>query len=704
MPNAFDIALDQCLDRMLGQGASVEDCLALYPEHAGELEQALRAAAQLQAVRFTPSAAAKDRGRLKLRAELQALERASTQVTLHRRWSLWSTPHLRLAGALAGIVLLLLIGAPSLVAAASGSIPGDTLYPVKRGFEQTRLAFQFSEAGKAALHLNFAERRVDEIALLIEHGHAAGIAATRENLDAQLATASTLTANLKDERAAAELSSKVEAKAARVLARLQNSVIAAKAGAVRQAAQDSLHQASAASADSVEKALTRATPDASAKATGELALVLLDRRNITTPRIDSLTVTIDRIEARLAGDDDGRWTVLLDAPQTIDLADLSTNGLLLGSLALDRGSYKQLRVHVSAATAIVAGRAITLLTPREGFILKRPFRVQSGMATVLYLDIDAASSVGRKDGQPALEPKALLFAFEPGQPRNDLALATIRPTEAKHRPTTVATREPLRSLTSDSPLGTVDVQGNVQSLSSSSIVVGGTRFEVAPQAAVDATVKVGTEVRVRTVVQADGSLLAVEIQPKSAVRPAITLAPTPTPQRTTPTPRPQATPTIPLKPSPTAGPTARASPTPAPPPTPRPMRIRLEGIIEAVGIKTLTVSSVLVRISDHASIDGVLTIGAAVLIEGERQSDGSILALQLHVGAVRPTASPSPPRPTASATREAPSLPPIIPQTLPPTALSTPAPPLPTSAPLPPTPVVSPPATLLPTLLSTPIA
>ena len=74
-------------------------------------------------------------------------------------------------------VAVLLTGAVSLTAlgggvawAASDSLPGDTLYPVKLTAEDARLAFASAPGNQVGLALQFAEERVEEIQALAAAG------------------------------------------------------------------------------------------------------------------------------------------------------------------------------------------------------------------------------------------------------------------------------------------------------------------------------------------------------------------------------------------------------------------------------------------------------------------------------------------------------------------------------------------------------
>ncbi|MCU0489467.1 MAG: DUF5667 domain-containing protein [Anaerolineales bacterium] len=55
-------------------------------------------------------------------------------------------------------------------AAAQSAIPGDALYPVKTGLEQTRLSLASDAGVRAEMKMEFAEKRLDEIQKLIQEG------------------------------------------------------------------------------------------------------------------------------------------------------------------------------------------------------------------------------------------------------------------------------------------------------------------------------------------------------------------------------------------------------------------------------------------------------------------------------------------------------------------------------------------------------
>lgn len=74
---------------------------------------------------------------------------------------------LRPAAVLASVMLVLMLATGTTAAyAAEGSLPGDALYPVKRGLETARLALSLTSEGDADLQAAFADRRLAELEAL----------------------------------------------------------------------------------------------------------------------------------------------------------------------------------------------------------------------------------------------------------------------------------------------------------------------------------------------------------------------------------------------------------------------------------------------------------------------------------------------------------------------------------------------------------
>lgn len=163
-------ALEICL-QALEQGSDIEACLARFPAQADELRPILETALQARsiAVAEVPETALR-RGRarvLQAAAELREQDSASMP---NRRWKLSRIFSLTIVSIVVMFCLLVSTGT-GLVNAATDSLPGDSLYPIKRAWENMRL---FISAPKARLKLEtkFEDERVREINHLFLVGRA----------------------------------------------------------------------------------------------------------------------------------------------------------------------------------------------------------------------------------------------------------------------------------------------------------------------------------------------------------------------------------------------------------------------------------------------------------------------------------------------------------------------------------------------------
>jgi hypothetical protein len=137
--------------------------------------------------------------------------------TYFQRWKekYMTTPKFRKVFTItAGLVILVvfLFGGAGMTAYASQSaLPGDALYGVKTGMEQTRVALARDAAQKSHLNLDYAERRLDEIAQLIASGRYPDIAQAVQEYEqyVQSAIAELETVAAGDPASAQELASQV---------------------------------------------------------------------------------------------------------------------------------------------------------------------------------------------------------------------------------------------------------------------------------------------------------------------------------------------------------------------------------------------------------------------------------------------------------------------------------------------------------------
>jgi len=92
--------------------------------------------------------------------------------------------------ATAAIVVVVLLGATVATGyAAQSALPGGPLHSVKTGLERARLALSADEAGDARLNLQFAEKRLEELAGLIEAGRFTELADVAQAFEAHIQAA-----------------------------------------------------------------------------------------------------------------------------------------------------------------------------------------------------------------------------------------------------------------------------------------------------------------------------------------------------------------------------------------------------------------------------------------------------------------------------------------------------------------------------------
>jgi uncharacterized membrane protein YgcG len=148
------IKLNERLDHMLSSDKALEA--------AAESKSSLfRAAAELsQAEHPQVSDAMRERMRAKM---LQAMPQTAAAEVKPQKAIL--RPQFKVnawAVRVAAIVLVLLFVGLATPPALASSLPGDALYPVKRGLETVELAFAGDYLGQVSTHLNLSERRLDE--------------------------------------------------------------------------------------------------------------------------------------------------------------------------------------------------------------------------------------------------------------------------------------------------------------------------------------------------------------------------------------------------------------------------------------------------------------------------------------------------------------------------------------------------------------
>ncbi len=173
----FDNILDECLERVI-KGETVEVCLADYPDYAAELEPLLRTALDTrEAAAIEPRPEFRDKARYQFQAALREMEPEKSRgfFSWQPRWV-----------TVVAIVVVLLLAGSGTVVAASNSLPGEFLYPVKMATEAVQLVFTPSALGKAELYARLADKRIDEIIRMAEKGKVKQVERATERLNSHL--------------------------------------------------------------------------------------------------------------------------------------------------------------------------------------------------------------------------------------------------------------------------------------------------------------------------------------------------------------------------------------------------------------------------------------------------------------------------------------------------------------------------------------
>jgi hypothetical protein len=158
----------------LEQGEGLDAVLARYPGEASELRPLLEMAAWMGSAR----GAVEPRAGFVKASRARILERiAEPQLSVWQRlvawWSGLFRGGRRYALQLAVVVIMLaclVLGSSGIAYASQGTLPGDALYPVKLGVEQVQLWVNLDAADEVRLHMQFSQRRVEEIEALVSLG------------------------------------------------------------------------------------------------------------------------------------------------------------------------------------------------------------------------------------------------------------------------------------------------------------------------------------------------------------------------------------------------------------------------------------------------------------------------------------------------------------------------------------------------------
>ena len=184
----FDLILEECLNRM-DRGESLQDVLDSYPLLNGHLEPLVRAALLGRRLpRPVPSKDGFRTGKNMLLAEMNNMRQANSSRqkrsspassrlaeswlgSVARLFQVKRTASLAPVYRFVVIGLVLVLGGGFLtVNTSASSLPGDPLYDLKLGLEQTQVFFTFDPEAKQELALEIEQERLSEVELLLAAG------------------------------------------------------------------------------------------------------------------------------------------------------------------------------------------------------------------------------------------------------------------------------------------------------------------------------------------------------------------------------------------------------------------------------------------------------------------------------------------------------------------------------------------------------
>jgi hypothetical protein len=151
MNNELEIVLDSCLSQIAEGEASVDECLARYPEHAAQLQPLLKAATKLARARdVLPD----PQYRMRARSQLNVFMQQNPQ---RKRVSpvLW-----RFSIAFATVCMLFLASG---TAFAQQALPGDSLYDWKLTSEHL---WRLTSSDQLGVDITLSNRRMNELLLV----------------------------------------------------------------------------------------------------------------------------------------------------------------------------------------------------------------------------------------------------------------------------------------------------------------------------------------------------------------------------------------------------------------------------------------------------------------------------------------------------------------------------------------------------------
>src|SRR5512139_13756 len=164
-------ALEVCLHD-IEQGADIDTVLFRYPDLADELRPILEASGNASRMAVpAPSTEVVRRNRARVLQRAAQLREAKAKQSARRFWM----ASLRRVAVTLAVVAVLFASGTGLVRAASSTLPGDQLYPVKRTWEDVLVLFAFNSQQRNALEVEHENERHHELKELFAEGRSAEV-------------------------------------------------------------------------------------------------------------------------------------------------------------------------------------------------------------------------------------------------------------------------------------------------------------------------------------------------------------------------------------------------------------------------------------------------------------------------------------------------------------------------------------------------
>jgi len=164
-------ALEICLSR-IEQGADLDTVLFGYPDLTDELRPILEASVKAREMSIpAPPEEVVNRNRAKLLQRASEMRERNAVQGSRRVWSV----SLRRVFVTLTVLALLFVSGTSLVRAASTALPGDSLYPVKRTWEDVLVLFTLDVDKREELEFEHENERLEELQELFAEGRSAEV-------------------------------------------------------------------------------------------------------------------------------------------------------------------------------------------------------------------------------------------------------------------------------------------------------------------------------------------------------------------------------------------------------------------------------------------------------------------------------------------------------------------------------------------------